>query len=143
MRKTTWILLLVVVCPGCPRSPESDWWQREYPNSDALAKMIYDEVNRIGDKGIAGFPVATLSDDSELFVDEDGLVITVRHVAVTILEEANTITLPSRPDRGFLLVCRHDIDDRNWHKFHIPALTEAEFRDIEAKLQQQNSPDEE
>jgi hypothetical protein len=105
------------------------WQKQTYRANNAVARVIRDQAKKLSDgKLSAAKMVPLLRDKTVLIVEEDGTAVTVRDLAVTMLDEAGKIGWPVT-SRRTKLICGCKVGGQ-WVRYYVPALTDKDFRAI-------------
>jgi hypothetical protein len=105
------------------------WQKQTYRANTAVARVIRDQSRQLSTgKLSAAKMVPLLRDKTVLFVEEDGTQVTVRDLAVTMLDEADKIGRPVTSKRT-KLICGCKVGG-HWVRYYVPTLTDKDFKAI-------------
>ena len=127
------LLLCLVAATGYSEAP---WHARRHEDSHALAQTIFKQTSLLTSHQLDKSEFASMLTRTDvLFTDPEGIEVTVRDVAFTILLAAKEIGLPEGVAPSKCIYYCFTTMDNVVHRAHIPSITDDGFRKTIASLQ--------
>lgn len=128
-------VLILFACLTSTGYSETPWYAKRYKDSFDLANDIFRQMSLLKNNPAGKAEFAPLLARTEvLLTDPEGVEVTVRDVAFTILQGAKLVDLPEGPASAKFIYCC-GTKSNAIYRYYVPLITEGGFQKTIEALQ--------